>query len=339
MAGCLTLGNITNPDWLNAPQLGSYSLFMSQGELYSIDYYGNIKAVGDTNKQAILSAITNSQTIIQTDIFNSEVTVLNAISQSEADINANIDRFNFLIFSGNTQLNDIYCLMQTMTHLIQTAATEVVICTPATGFPVSLAGYQQYVYLYTGATIPVIDQTKNSDIQFGYEFIPITENERWGREKNSLKVNDGITADWNNYEQKITWDTFYQMKNHAMNVPHLLFFSCSTQITSINAQVGMQKCGSCWTKYPGTNRKGLLGTSYISEIRIPLSYTGINSVILTDQQLSFYSIENVLVTLDYNGQLRGNVDLSGGQNAPATTPNSIVAKNNLIRKGWNVITN
>ncbi|MEK6615327.1 MAG: hypothetical protein AABZ32_04330, partial [Bacteroidota bacterium] len=45
-----------------------------------------------------------------------------------------------------------------------------------------------------------------------------------------------------------------------------------------------------------------------------------------------------LIWLDANGEINGTANLGGGTNA-APTGDGIIAKNNLIAKGWTVITN
>lgn len=57
----------------------------------------------------------------------------------------------------------------------------------------------------------------------------------------------------------------------------------------------------------------------------------------TSTKLSTQSIDNILVSLDASGVLNGTFNQSGGGNLPSAT--GLVAKANLISKGWTITTN
>jgi hypothetical protein len=122
MSGTLTMGNIAVPEFLTAPKEGQYSLFLYEGELYSIDYIGNIKFIGAGNTDIVLSAITQSQMDIIDAIQESEDNTLNAIQ----DTNDKIDEL--VVYTATTQLD----IVEVVTHRPE----------------------KVYVYVYTKATTP-----------------------------------------------------------------------------------------------------------------------------------------------------------------------------------------
>lgn len=90
--------------------------------------------------------------------------------------------------------------------------------------------------------------------------------------------------------------------------------------------------------------------SYFSQLLfLDLSYTNLKNVNISNCPTLIFvkldgcsivesDINNILITLDTNGEVNGICELQEGTNA-APTGAGIVAKNNLIAKGWTVITN
>jgi Leucine-rich repeat (LRR) protein len=66
--------------------------------------------------------------------------------------------------------------------------------------------------------------------------------------------------------------------------------------------------------------------------------TNLTYVNLQNNDLTETSVNNILQWLDGNGELNGNVDLSGGTSAVPSGA-GITAKDNLLAKGWSVNVN
>lgn len=76
----------------------------------------------------------------------------------------------------------------------------------------------------------------------------------------------------------------------------------------------------------------------LSSFSLPDTFVLMMVLKMKGNNLNDVSVNNALIHFDNNGLLSGYIDLSAGTNAPPTGA-GLAAKNNLIGKGWTVITN
>lgn len=92
------------------------------------------------------------------------------------------------------------------------------------------------------------------------------------------------------------------------------------------------------TGLPAALQKLWLFASNITSVNTTTIPAGVNDFRASNNHLTVSNVNAILIALDSNGLLNGNLNLGGQTPAAAPSGAGITAKNNLISKGWTVLT-